>query len=122
MTEIDFADLGISILYIKPQEKDPDLFTFLNPLSPTVWLCIISAYILVSISLCLLAKINHFPNQSDDLSLEGDDMGPRNQVWSQELIFSHKHTGFTAQCIDKEKDKEKLILSVSDLVQPVLYQ
>ena len=33
-----FMHLGISILYRKPEGKAPDLFSFLHPLSPDVWM------------------------------------------------------------------------------------
>ena len=51
-----FMNLGISILYKKPQKKPPDLFSFLSPLSLDVWIYTATAYLGVSILLFILAR------------------------------------------------------------------
>ena len=51
-----FMNLGISILYKKPQKKPPDLFSFLSPLSLDVWIYTAMAYLGVSILLFILAR------------------------------------------------------------------
>ena len=51
-----FMNLGISILYKKPQKKPPDLFSFLSPLSLDVWIYTATAYLGVSILLFVLAR------------------------------------------------------------------
>uniref|UniRef100_A0A1I8ABH5 Glutamate receptor n=1 Tax=Steinernema glaseri TaxID=37863 RepID=A0A1I8ABH5_9BILA len=38
-----FLSLGISILYKIPPDNQPDLFSFLNPLSLEIWICIVIA-------------------------------------------------------------------------------
>ena len=53
-----FMNLGISILYKKPQKKPPDLFSFLSPLSLDVWIYTAAAYLGVSILLFILARFN----------------------------------------------------------------
>lgn len=58
---------GVGILYVKPKIKDPDLFSFLHPLSSSVWICVVFAYLLVSLCLYLLAKIS----PSKEGSLDG---------------------------------------------------
>lgn len=45
-----FMNLGISILYKKPEEKTPELFQFMKPFSLEVWLYTASALIAVTIS------------------------------------------------------------------------
>ena len=54
-----FMNLGISILYKKPQKKPPDLFSFLSPLSLDVWIYTATAYLGVSILLFILARSRH---------------------------------------------------------------
>ncbi|NWX46143.1 GRIK3 protein, partial [Steatornis caripensis] len=55
-----FMTLGVSILYRKPNGTNPSVFSFLNPLSPDIWMYILLAYLGVScvlfsfISLCFL--------------------------------------------------------------------
>ena len=51
-----FMTLGISILYRKPTKQDPELFSFMSPLSLDVWIYMVFAYLLVSISLFILAR------------------------------------------------------------------
>ncbi|KAG4075834.1 hypothetical protein HA402_003660 [Bradysia odoriphaga] len=52
-----FMTLGISILYAKPKTEAPGLFSFMYPLSTTVWLLMAIAYLCLSILLYFLAMI-----------------------------------------------------------------
>ena len=47
---------GITILFTKPTAKDPNLFSFLSPLSLGVWIYMATAYLTVSIVLYILAR------------------------------------------------------------------
>lgn len=47
---------GISILYRTPEEKEPDLFSFLSPLSLDVWIYMATAFLAVSIMLFVQAR------------------------------------------------------------------
>ncbi|NXB09433.1 GRIK3 protein, partial [Cnemophilus loriae] len=40
-----FMTLGVSILYRKPNGTNPSVFSFLNPLSPDIWMYILLAYL-----------------------------------------------------------------------------
>ena len=57
---IDFSKpymtLGISILYRKPNGTNPGVFSFLNPLSPDIWLYILLACLGVSCVLFVIAR------------------------------------------------------------------
>ena len=53
---IPFMTSGIAILMRKPSITDPDPFSFLKPFSISIWLGILSAYVVVSCSLCLLTR------------------------------------------------------------------
>ncbi|NXJ28196.1 GRIK3 protein, partial [Dicrurus megarhynchus] len=44
-----FMTLGVSILYRKPNGTNPSVFSFLNPLSPDIWMYILLAYLGVSL-------------------------------------------------------------------------
>ncbi|XP_069972392.1 glutamate receptor ionotropic, kainate 2-like isoform X1 [Penaeus vannamei] len=52
-----FMNLGISIIYKKPQKKAPSLFSFTSPFSPDVWLYMATAYLGVSVLLFILARM-----------------------------------------------------------------
>ena len=49
------SKLGISLVYKRPRKKTPSMFTFLYPLSSTIWICIVAAYFLASFVLCFLS-------------------------------------------------------------------
>lgn len=51
-----FMTLGISILFAKPEKKDPDLFSFLSPLSIEVWIYMAAAYLGISVLLFILGR------------------------------------------------------------------
>ena len=48
--------LGVTILFKKPTAKDPNLFSFLSPLSLGVWIYMATAYLAVSLLLYILAR------------------------------------------------------------------
>ncbi|XP_034252798.1 glutamate receptor ionotropic, kainate 2-like isoform X1 [Thrips palmi] len=55
-----FMNLGISILFSKPQEPPPNLFSFLSPLSLEVWIYMATAYVGVSLLLFVLARTSPY--------------------------------------------------------------
>uniref|UniRef100_A0A0A9XVL7 Glutamate receptor 1 n=3 Tax=Lygus hesperus TaxID=30085 RepID=A0A0A9XVL7_LYGHE len=56
-----FMTLGISILYSKPMKQPANLFSFLLPLSPDVWIYMATAYLGVSLLLYFLSRCS--PNE-----------------------------------------------------------
>ncbi|NWU39020.1 GRIK3 protein, partial [Hylia prasina] len=56
-----FMTLGVSILYRKPNGTNPSVFSFLNPLSPDIWMYILLAYLGVSCVLFVIARMGFFP-------------------------------------------------------------
>lgn len=52
-----FMTLGISILYRKPNGTNPGVFSFLNPLSPDIWMYVLLACLGVSCVLFVIARI-----------------------------------------------------------------
>eukprot|EP00057_Strongylocentrotus_purpuratus_P014629 XP_011669103.1 PREDICTED: glutamate receptor ionotropic, kainate 2 [Strongylocentrotus purpuratus] len=61
---IDFSKpwmyLGVTILFRVPEPQNPGVFSFLNPLSPDVWLYVILAFLLVSFVLFVLARFSPY--------------------------------------------------------------
>lgn len=51
-----FMTLGISILYRKPNGTNPGVFSFLNPLTPDIWMYVLLACIGVSCVLFAIAR------------------------------------------------------------------
>ena len=52
-----FMSLGISIMIKEPIKQRPGVFTFMNPLSMEIWMCVVFAYIGVSIVLFLVSRL-----------------------------------------------------------------
>ncbi|XP_031781874.1 glutamate receptor ionotropic, kainate 4 isoform X2 [Nasonia vitripennis] len=52
-----FMNLGISILFSKPEKEVPKLFAFMSPLSTEVWMYMATAYLIVSLMLFFQARV-----------------------------------------------------------------
>jgi hypothetical protein len=55
-----FLSLGISILYKVPTSSKPGLFSFLNPLSPEIWVYVGITFISVSLVMMVLARFSPY--------------------------------------------------------------
>jgi glutamate receptor, ionotropic, invertebrate len=55
-----FMSLGISIMIKKPIKQNPGVFSFLNPLSREIWVCVIFSYVGVSIVLYIVSRFSPF--------------------------------------------------------------
>lgn len=55
-----FMSLGISIMIKKPVKQKPGVFSFLNPLSKEIWVCVIFSYLAVSIVLFIVSRYQDF--------------------------------------------------------------
>ncbi|XP_030803974.1 glutamate receptor ionotropic, kainate 1 isoform X3 [Camarhynchus parvulus] len=63
-----FMTLGISILYRKPNGTNPGVFSFLNPLSPDIWMYVLLACLGVSCVLFVIARMESPIDSADDLA------------------------------------------------------
>ncbi|BFZ24114.1 hypothetical protein BsWGS_27153 [Bradybaena similaris] len=53
-----FMDIGVTIMIKKPASVRPGVFSFMEPLSLEVWICIILAYVTVSVGLFLVTRFS----------------------------------------------------------------
>ncbi|XP_073985733.1 glutamate receptor ionotropic, kainate 2-like isoform X2 [Rhodnius prolixus] len=64
-----FMNLGISILFKVPKSQETRLFSFMNPLAVDIWLYVLAAYVLVSITMFIVARFSpyewHNPHPCD---------------------------------------------------------
>ncbi|XP_049838251.1 glutamate receptor ionotropic, kainate 2-like isoform X2 [Schistocerca gregaria] len=64
-----FMNLGISILFKVPTSAPTRLFSFMNPLAVEIWLYVLAAYVLVSITMFVVARFSpyewHNPHPCD---------------------------------------------------------
>ncbi|KAK0162284.1 hypothetical protein PV327_008633 [Microctonus hyperodae] len=81
-----FMNLGISILFAKPENEVPELFTFLSPFSADVWIYMATAYLAVSLMLFVQARMapdewhNPHPCIADPEELE-NNFNLKNSLW-----------------------------------------
>ncbi|XP_068600713.1 glutamate receptor 1-like isoform X2 [Brachionichthys hirsutus] len=61
-----FMSLGISIMIKKPTKSKPGVFSFLDPLAYEIWMCIVFAYIGVSVVLFLVSRFSPYEWQGED--------------------------------------------------------
>uniref|UniRef100_A0A915DWI9 Uncharacterized protein n=1 Tax=Ditylenchus dipsaci TaxID=166011 RepID=A0A915DWI9_9BILA len=55
-----FLSLGISIIFKIPEDHQPDLFSFLNPLSLEIWACILASIFGLTIGMYLVAQVTPY--------------------------------------------------------------
>ncbi|KAK1121187.1 hypothetical protein K0M31_010494 [Melipona bicolor] len=67
-----FMSLGISIMIKKPIKQKPGVFSFLNPLSKEIWVCVVFSYIGVSIVLFTVSRFSPYEWRVLTLSSGGD--------------------------------------------------
>ncbi|XP_005161396.1 glutamate receptor 1b isoform X1 [Danio rerio] len=78
-----FMSLGISIMIKKPTKSKPGVFSFLDPLAYEIWMCIVFAYIGVSVVLFLVSRFSPYEWHADDEE-ETADQQNQNQPPSPE--------------------------------------
>ncbi|KAJ8408907.1 hypothetical protein AAFF_G00247250 [Aldrovandia affinis] len=80
-----FMSLGISIMIKKPTKSKPGVFSFLDPLAYEIWMCIVFAYIGVSVVLFLVSRFSPYEWQGEEME-DGPDQQQNqnlNQTQSQ---------------------------------------
>ncbi|XP_062309118.1 glutamate receptor 1b isoform X2 [Osmerus eperlanus] len=106
-----FMSLGISIMIKKPTKSKPGVFSFLDPLAYEIWMCIVFAYIGVSVVLFLVSRFSPYEWQGEESDDEGE--GPeqlphprRGQSSSSEPGSGHSQQNQTQQGATPEHTNE----------------
>ncbi|XP_063237627.1 glutamate receptor ionotropic, kainate 2-like [Bacillus rossius redtenbacheri] len=81
-----FMNLGISILFKVPTAQPTRLFSFMNPLAVEIWLYVLAAYVLVSVTMFVVARFSpcewHNPHPCDlDNDLVENQFSLANSFW-----------------------------------------
>ncbi|KAK3104380.1 hypothetical protein FSP39_000658 [Pinctada imbricata] len=80
-----FKNLGITILIKKPKVKAPNLFSFLDPFHPNVWMFMVAGFICVTIMLFISARFSPYEWNPEEGSEESDivvnQFSISNSVW-----------------------------------------
>ncbi|KRT86243.1 hypothetical protein AMK59_2701 [Oryctes borbonicus] len=80
-----FMTLGISILYSKAAKKPPDLLSFMEPLSLDIWLCMATAYLVISIIIYFAARLT--PREWESPHPCDDNPSELENVWTLKNTF-----------------------------------
>uniref|UniRef100_A0A8C6TYD7 Glutamate receptor n=1 Tax=Neogobius melanostomus TaxID=47308 RepID=A0A8C6TYD7_9GOBI len=83
-----FMSLGISIMIKKPQKSKPGVFSFLDPLAYEIWMCIVFAYIGVSVVLFLVSRFSPYEWHAEEPEEGAPDQGPTDQPPNEFGIFN----------------------------------
>ncbi|XP_058801348.1 glutamate receptor ionotropic, kainate 2-like isoform X2 [Phymastichus coffea] len=82
-----FMNLGISILFKVPTSHPARLFSFMNPLAIEIWLYVLAAYILVSVTMFVVARFspyewnNPHPCHSQNSDIVENQFSLANSFW-----------------------------------------
>ncbi|XP_072899723.1 glutamate receptor 4 isoform X9 [Hemitrygon akajei] len=82
-----FMSLGISIMIKKPQKSKPGVFSFLDPLAYEIWMCIVFAYIGVSVVLFLVSRFSPYEWHTEEPE-DGQDEASTDQPPNEFGIFN----------------------------------
>ncbi|XP_016381752.1 glutamate receptor 4-like isoform X1 [Sinocyclocheilus rhinocerous] len=82
-----FMSLGISIMIKKPQKSKPGVFSFLDPLAYEIWMCIVFAYIGVSVVLFLVSRFSPYEWHTEEPEEDTDGL-PSDQPPNEFGIFN----------------------------------
>uniref|UniRef100_A0A3B4ADA8 Glutamate receptor n=1 Tax=Periophthalmus magnuspinnatus TaxID=409849 RepID=A0A3B4ADA8_9GOBI len=83
-----FMSLGISIMIKKPQKSKPGVFSFLDPLAYEIWMCIVFAYIGVSVVLFLVSRFSPYEWHAEEPEEGAAEQGPTDQPPNEFGIFN----------------------------------
>ncbi|GAA6108893.1 glutamate receptor 1b isoform X1 [Tachysurus ichikawai] len=97
-----FMSLGISIMIKKPTKSKPGVFSFLDPLAYEIWMCIVFAYIGVSVVLFLVSRFSPYEYHGDE-SEEGGEQQSQNRTPSPEPGQSQGQQGQSPSQQDKQE-------------------
>ncbi|XP_036443846.1 glutamate receptor 1b isoform X2 [Colossoma macropomum] len=99
-----FMSLGISIMIKKPTKSKPGVFSFLDPLAYEIWMCIVFAYIGVSVVLFLVSRFSPYEWHSEDTE-EGAEQQSQNRTPSPEPSQSQSQ-GQHGQSLQEKQEKQ----------------
>ncbi|KAI4874382.1 hypothetical protein NFI96_001119 [Prochilodus magdalenae] len=99
-----FMSLGISIMIKKPTKSKPGVFSFLDPLAYEIWMCIVFAYIGVSVVLFLVSRFSPYEWHSEDAE-EGAEQQSQNRTPSPEASQSQSQ-GQQGQGQQEKQEKQ----------------
>nr|XP_023019507.1 glutamate receptor ionotropic, kainate 2-like [Leptinotarsa decemlineata] len=95
---LPFMTLGISILYAKAVKEPPELLSFSHPLSFEVWIYIATSYLIISMMMFLVARLN--PNDWENPHPCNPCPTELENIWNVKNCFWLTMGSFMAQGCD----------------------
>ncbi|KAJ8027923.1 Glutamate receptor 4 [Holothuria leucospilota] len=86
-----YMSLGVSIMIKKPMSSKPDVFSFMQPLSSDIWMCVAFAFMGVSVVLFLVSRFS-------------------SQEWFSETIHTNGHRCSLPRPIDDPNALEPMVI------------
>lgn len=77
-----FMKTGLSIMIKRPEKQKPGVFSFKEPLSNMVWLCITVGFLAVSTILFLVGRFSPYEWKENSTTGPSDDFNMLNSLWS----------------------------------------
>jgi len=75
-------DVGISIMIKRPDKQKPNVFSFKEPFSNKMWICIMFGFGGVSLVLVLIGRFSPYEWQNNSTTGPSDDFSVLNSLWS----------------------------------------
>lgn len=105
-----FMTTGISIMIKKPEKQEFSVFSFLEPLSGTVWMYIIFAYIGVSLMIFLVARFSPYEWRIEESANSNNvtvsnDFSLYNCLWFTLAAFMQQGTDILPRLSNKKIDR-----------------
>ena len=104
-----FMSLGISIMIKKPQKSKPGVFSFLDPLAYEIWMCIVFAYIGVSVVLFLVSRFSPYEWHTEEYedgqiqtSESTNEFGIFNSLWFSLGAFMRQGCDISPRFVDHD--------------------
>jgi hypothetical protein len=94
-----FEQLGISIMLKKVDSQNPGVFSFMYPLSTEIWLCVIFAYISVSVCLLLVNRASLDGAEDNILLNDKDTFTLWDSLWFALGAFMQQGTDKEPRCV-----------------------
>lgn len=77
-----FMNTGISIMIKRPDKQKPNILSFKEPFSNSMWICIMCGFAGVSLVLVLIGRFSPYEWQNNSNTGPSEDFSVLNSLWS----------------------------------------
>ena len=106
-----YMSLGISIMIKKTALKKASVFSFMDPLSYEIWMCILFAYIGVSVVLFLVSRFSPSEWHVDEGTTITNDFTISNSLWYSLGAFMQQGCDISPRFVQKRVIADIVLIS-----------